>query len=208
VSSLASTFHRLLLNWTRSQSYLTTDGKSASLSWYQATTWELRPTFLSHHWRLSLDIYVLVTSGWVCNLGLLLGLTSAVCLRFESRGTHAHTLLSQFWHAPPTWRAIIASARAAYKTIIKSSSIVACILDAIRAWHGRQIKHEVICCGAVPYQWEFLGLHKSCFEQMYHGMKFWFHLLGTTVKQKKTTAFTSLNAKQAGTTPVQAGRVH
>jgi hypothetical protein len=29
----------------QSQCYLTTDGHSASLSWYQATIWEQRPTF-------------------------------------------------------------------------------------------------------------------------------------------------------------------
>jgi hypothetical protein len=34
--------------------------------------------------------------GWVCNLELLLGLTSTACLGSESHGTHYHILLSQF----------------------------------------------------------------------------------------------------------------
>jgi hypothetical protein len=40
-----------------------------------------------------------------CNLQLMIGLTSAVLLGSESRGTHDHILLSQFWDSPPTWRA-------------------------------------------------------------------------------------------------------
>jgi hypothetical protein len=35
------------------------------------------------------------TRGWVCNLWLLRGVTSALCLWFDSRRTHDHTLLSQ-----------------------------------------------------------------------------------------------------------------
>jgi hypothetical protein len=42
--------------------------------------------------------------GWVCRLQLLLGLASAVILRFESRGTHDHILLSQIRDSQ-TWRA-------------------------------------------------------------------------------------------------------
>jgi hypothetical protein len=33
----------------QSLSYLTTNGQSASLSWYQATIWDLRPILLSPH---------------------------------------------------------------------------------------------------------------------------------------------------------------
>jgi hypothetical protein len=36
-----------------------------------------------------------MTRGWVCRLQLLLVLANAVILRFESRGTHDHILLSQ-----------------------------------------------------------------------------------------------------------------
>jgi hypothetical protein len=32
---------------SQSENYITTDGQSASLSWYQATVWDPRPTLLS-----------------------------------------------------------------------------------------------------------------------------------------------------------------
>jgi hypothetical protein len=38
-----------------------------------------------------------LTRRWVCRLQLLLVLVSAFILRFESRGTHDHILLSQIW---------------------------------------------------------------------------------------------------------------
>jgi hypothetical protein len=41
-----------------------------------------------------------LTRGWVCRLQLLLALASAVILRFESRGTHNHILLSQIRDSP------------------------------------------------------------------------------------------------------------
>jgi hypothetical protein len=41
-----------------------------------------------------------LTRGWVCRLQLLLLLESAVILRFESRGTHDHILLSQIPDSP------------------------------------------------------------------------------------------------------------
>jgi hypothetical protein len=41
-----------------------------------------------------------LTRGWVCRLQLLLVLASAVILRFESRGTHDHILLSQIRDSP------------------------------------------------------------------------------------------------------------
>jgi hypothetical protein len=46
-----------------------------------------------------------LTWGRVCNLLLLLVLSSAVPLGSESRGTQDHTLLSQSLRLPPTWRA-------------------------------------------------------------------------------------------------------
>jgi hypothetical protein len=39
-----------------SQSFLTTDGQSASLSWYQTSNWDPRPIFLSCSQKLSSDI--------------------------------------------------------------------------------------------------------------------------------------------------------
>jgi hypothetical protein len=41
-----------------------------------------------------------LTRGWVCNLLLLLGLTSAAPLGSESCGTQDHNLLSQFLRLP------------------------------------------------------------------------------------------------------------
>jgi hypothetical protein len=41
-----------------------------------------------------------LTKGWVCPLQLLLGLASAIILRFESRGTHDQILLSQIRDSP------------------------------------------------------------------------------------------------------------
>jgi hypothetical protein len=42
---------------SQSQSYLTIDGQSASLSWYQATIWDPRPIFLSLPLILSSDTW-------------------------------------------------------------------------------------------------------------------------------------------------------
>jgi hypothetical protein len=42
--------------------------------------------------------------GWVCNLQLLLYLTSAIFLGSESQGNNDHILLSQFWDSQ-TWKA-------------------------------------------------------------------------------------------------------
>jgi hypothetical protein len=45
-----------------------------------------------------------LTRGWVCSLQLMLGLTSAVFLGFESRETRNYILLSKF-QAPQIWKA-------------------------------------------------------------------------------------------------------
>jgi hypothetical protein len=87
-------FRRLLrlagLRWkyltppeSESESYVTTDGQSASLSWNKSPIWDLRP-----------DFYYCLMRGWVCRLQLVLALPSAVILGFESRGTRDHILLS------------------------------------------------------------------------------------------------------------------
>jgi hypothetical protein len=83
-----------------SQSYLTTDGQSASLSWGQATI-KARDKFffLLEIFFRQLQVYYFVapslTKGWVCNLLLLLGLASAIPLGSKSRGNQNHILLSQ-----------------------------------------------------------------------------------------------------------------
>jgi hypothetical protein len=94
-----------LKSQSQSQSYLTTDGQSASLSWCQATI-RVRDQFL-----FLLEIFLRqlqgcyfvapsLTRGRVCNLFLLLVLASAVPLWSESHGTQDHILLSQFLRLP------------------------------------------------------------------------------------------------------------
>jgi hypothetical protein len=81
---------------SESESYITTDGQSASLSWNKAPIWGLRPDF---YCRLTVAGFLYgelsLTRGRVCRLQLLLALTSTVILRSESRGTRDHDLLSQ-----------------------------------------------------------------------------------------------------------------
>jgi hypothetical protein len=68
--------------------YITTDGQSGSLSFYQATMWDLRPIFLSlrgyylQHLRFLLYWTPNLTRGRVCNLlvQVLLGIAGAVNL--------------------------------------------------------------------------------------------------------------------------------
>jgi hypothetical protein len=92
-------------NCSQSQSYIMTDSESASLSWCQAPIWDLRPIFLSLEIvfrQLWICYFVApsLTRGWVCNLLLLLVLTSAVPLGSESLETQDHTLLFQFLRLP------------------------------------------------------------------------------------------------------------
>jgi hypothetical protein len=58
----------------------------------QASIWHPLQIFLSLPWKLSWHLF--------CNLRLLLGFSSALCLGSESRGTHDYTLLSQLWGSP------------------------------------------------------------------------------------------------------------
>jgi hypothetical protein len=82
---------------SRVDSYVTTDGQSASLSWNKAPIWGLRHRFL----LLSDSCGALsLTRGRVCRLQLLLALDSGVILGSESRGTQEHILLSQIRHFP------------------------------------------------------------------------------------------------------------
>jgi hypothetical protein len=67
----------------------------------------LGPTthFLPIPWILSRHLWCYdyrapsLTRGWVCNIWLMLGLTSAVSIGSEPRGSHDHALLSPFWHS-------------------------------------------------------------------------------------------------------------
>jgi hypothetical protein len=83
---------------SESESYVTTDCQSASLSWNKAPIWGLRP-----------DLYYCLicwfgapslTRGRVCRLQLQLTLASAVIFVSESRRTRGHILLSQIRDFP------------------------------------------------------------------------------------------------------------
>jgi hypothetical protein len=88
---------------SQSQSYFMTGSLlPISLSWQQAP-WDLKPEFLFSNWTLAVNSpYVTssLTREWVRHLQLLLGLVNAVILRFESRRTHNHILLSRIRDSP------------------------------------------------------------------------------------------------------------
>jgi hypothetical protein len=81
---------------SESESYITTDDQSASLSWNKAPIWGLRPDIY-----LSLTITAMflwassLTRGRVRLLYMLLALASVVFLGSESVWTRNHILLSQ-----------------------------------------------------------------------------------------------------------------
>jgi hypothetical protein len=87
--------------WSESESYVTTDGQSGSLSWNKAPIWGLRPDFYCCQTVAALLMWALpLTRGRVCRLQLLLILASAVILGSESRGTRDHILLPQIRDFP------------------------------------------------------------------------------------------------------------
>jgi hypothetical protein len=90
------------LNWTElSESYVTTDGQSASLSWHKAPMWGLRPDFYYCQIVAGLLMWdAPLTRGRVYCLQLLLVLASSVILGTESCGTRDRILLSQIWGSP------------------------------------------------------------------------------------------------------------
>jgi hypothetical protein len=87
-NSFTGTYSR---NQSQSQSYVTTDGQTASLSWCQAPTWGLRPDFYYCQTVAGLLMWGALSDE---RTGLLV-LASAVILGSESRRTHDHILLSQ-----------------------------------------------------------------------------------------------------------------
>jgi hypothetical protein len=90
-----------LTDWlTQSQNYVTTDSQSASLPWFQALIWGLRPDFIVRQLWVSWYGALSLTRGRVCLLYVLLALASAVFLGFGSLGTRGHILLSQIWDFP------------------------------------------------------------------------------------------------------------
>jgi hypothetical protein len=89
----------------QSQSYITTDSQSASLSWCQALIWDPRPIFLfpSIFFRQLRVCYFMapsLTRRKVCNLMLLLILVSTVPLWSDPHETQNHILLSQLLRLP------------------------------------------------------------------------------------------------------------
>jgi hypothetical protein len=95
------TNHLRMNTLSQSQSYITTDGQSASLSCNKAPIWGLRPNLYYCMTVAGLLIWALsLTGGWVCRLQLLLAFASAVTLGSESLGTRDHILLSQIRDFP------------------------------------------------------------------------------------------------------------
>jgi hypothetical protein len=74
-----------------SESYVTTDGQSASLSWNKVPIWGLRTDFYTvRQLRVCWCGEFSLTRERVCHLRLLLALDSAVILGSESPGTRDH----------------------------------------------------------------------------------------------------------------------
>jgi hypothetical protein len=88
-------------NWfpSQSQSYVTTDGQSASLFWCQASIWAQDQTFISQL-RVCWSGAPSLARGRVCRLQLLPVLASAVILGSKSHRTRGHILMSQIRDSP------------------------------------------------------------------------------------------------------------
>jgi hypothetical protein len=86
---------------SQSQSYITTDGQSASLSWYQDPIWGLWPDFYYCQTTAGLLIWGALSEERT-DLSFIIAavFASAVILRSESRGAHDLILLSQIWDSP------------------------------------------------------------------------------------------------------------
>jgi hypothetical protein len=89
---------------SKSESELPYDWRYTS-NQFVLTTRPLRPTTSNSFLQLNTcgqSPYVTssLTRGWICRLQLLLDFASSVILRFESRGTHDHILLSQIPDSP------------------------------------------------------------------------------------------------------------
>jgi hypothetical protein len=84
---------------SESESYVTTDGQSACLSWNKAPIWVLRPDFYYCQTVAGLLTWAALSDERT-GLQLLLSLASAVILRSESHETRDHILLSQILDFP------------------------------------------------------------------------------------------------------------
>jgi hypothetical protein len=100
---------------SESESYVTTNGQLASMSWNKAPIWGAYDQIFIIVWQLRVCWFGVpsLTRGRVCRLQLLLALASPVILGSESLGTCDHILLSQIrdfpfrrllWLAGSRWR--------------------------------------------------------------------------------------------------------
>jgi hypothetical protein len=77
---------------TQSQIYLMTDGQSTSLSGYQATVWDPRPTLISYPWNLSSDsfgfVFLIMRRHRLCDLVIIVHGCRPRGLGFDSLRYH------------------------------------------------------------------------------------------------------------------------
>jgi hypothetical protein len=86
-----------LLTKSHSQSYITTDGQPASLSWNKAPIWGLRPDLDYCLTVAGLFIWGALSDGRTgLPFAIATGLASAVIFGSEARRTRGHILLSRF----------------------------------------------------------------------------------------------------------------
>jgi hypothetical protein len=99
-----------LTGWlSESESYITTDGQSASLSWNEAPVWDLRPDFYYCQTVAGLLIWGALSDERT-DLSFIIAPGPCQCRYFgtDSHGTRDHNLLSQIrdfpFSSPPTTR--------------------------------------------------------------------------------------------------------
>jgi hypothetical protein len=122
---------------SESESYITTDGQSASLSCNKAPIWGLRPDLDYCQTVAGLLMWAFsMTRGRVCRLQLLLAFASAVILGSESLGTHDHILLSQIRDFPFRRLLRLAGSRWMYSTPPphRWESVLICTACYIVSW--------------------------------------------------------------------------
>jgi hypothetical protein len=84
-----------------SESYITIDGQSASLSWNKAPIWGLRPDFYYYQAIAAVFIWGFLSDERTgLSFKIAAGLASKVIFRSEFRGTRDYILLSQIWDFP------------------------------------------------------------------------------------------------------------
>jgi hypothetical protein len=123
---------------SQSQSYVTTDDKSATLSWNKAPIWDLWPDlYYCQVVAVFLCGALSLTRGRVCCLQLLLVLTSAVILGSESVGNRDPILLSQIRNFP--FRRLLRLARENLRAFLLASCWVWTVLN----WLGIETRGRI-----------------------------------------------------------------